>query len=270
MGSASHAQSTRPSTGSHRLNGRRAFITGGGSGIGRAVAVRYAMERARVAIMGRRIGALEQTAAMIRDLGGDCLVVSGDVSSEDDMSRNVETVLTAWGGLDIVVGVAGVEYYQAGDAPVHKMDVSMWRQTIDINLTGMFLTCKHGIRALLGSGGGSVIVTGSPCGSLGVCSDVHAYSASKAGCHGLVRPMANAYAADGIRVNCVIPGFIDTSINAPIMVDPGARASLESTIPMQRAGQPEEVAGLYAWLASDEASYVTGAFFVADGGMTAV
>lgn len=253
-----------------RLAGKRAFVTGGGSGIGRAVAVRFAVEGARVGIIGRRRDALKETAALAREAGGECLVLPGDVSREADVEAAVAAIIAAWGGLDVVVGVAGIELFASGDTRVHELDISIWQQTVDVNLTGMYLTCKHGVRALLASGGGSVIITGSPCGLFGHCAGEHAYSASKAGTHGLVRVMAADYSRDGIRVNCVIPGFIDTPINAPVFADPAFLATAQSGIPMGRAGQAEEVAPLYVWLASDEASYVTGAFFTADGGQTAV
>jgi NAD(P)-dependent dehydrogenase (short-subunit alcohol dehydrogenase family) len=167
--------------------------------------------------------------------------------------------------------VAGIELYQQGDDKVDQLSLEIWQHIIDINLTGMFLSCKHAARAMLqGRQGGSIIITGSPTGMYGHALGEHAYSASKAGCHGLVRVMANEYAADGIRVNCVIPGFIDTAVNIPVFQDPQALHDLCQTIPMRRAGHPDELAGIYAWLASDDASYTTGAFFVIDGGETAI
>lgn len=256
-------------TGTARLAGKRAFVTGGGSGIGRAVAQRFVEDGAQVAIMGRRAAALEETRSQLGAASDRCLVVPGDVSNEADVERCVGEAVSALGGLDVIVGVAGVEPAGSGDARVHEIEAPVWRETIDINLTGMFLTCKHGIRALLAGSGGSVIVTGSPCAVTGLCDAEHAYSASKAGTHGLVRAMATGYAADGIRVNCVIPGFIDTPINAGVVADPAAVAGLEARIPLGRAGRADETAGIFSWLASEEAGYVTGAFFAVDGGMTA-
>jgi len=253
-----------------RLVGKRAFVTGAGSGIGRAVAIRLATEGARVGLIGRRRAMLEETAERIAEFGGACRVTPCDVSEEHEVADAVAALASEFGGLDTVVGVAGVELVGTGDERIDRLDLSAWQKTIDINLTGMFLTCKYGTQMLLESGGGSITITGSPCGLYGHCSSEHAYSASKAGTHGLVRVMAADLAAEHIRVNCVIPGFIDTPINAPVFADPAWLAEAEAGIPMRRAGHPEEVAPLYAWLASDDAAYVTGAFFTADGGQTAV
>jgi NAD(P)-dependent dehydrogenase (short-subunit alcohol dehydrogenase family) len=255
---------------SGRLQGKRALVTGAGTGIGRAVAVRFAEEGASVALVGRRREPLEETAALIRGVGGTGLVTPCDVSREDQVISAVAASVEAFGGLDTVVGVAGIELMGVGDDRIDRLDLSIWQQTIDINLTGMFLTCKHGTRALLASGGGSITITGSPCGLLGFCSDQAAYSAAKSGTHGLVRGMAADLAPEHIRVNCVIPGFIATPLTRSVFEDPAWLGSLEKSIPLHRAGQPEEVAGMYAWLASDDASYVTGAFFTVDGGETAV
>jgi 3-oxoacyl-[acyl-carrier protein] reductase len=253
-----------------RLDGKRAFVTGAGSGIGRAVAVLYAREGARVGLLDRQRDGAEETAALIRAEGGESLVLECDVSDETQVEQSVRAVVAKWGGLDVAVGVAGIELAGAGDARVHELELDTWRRTLDTNLTGMFLTCKYGTQALLASGGGSLIVTGSPCGLFGFCASEHAYSASKAGTHGLVRVMAADYARDSIRVNAIIPGFIDSPLNAAIMANPSMVADVVRTIPAGRPGRPEDVAPLYVWLASDEAAYVTGAFFTADGGQTAV
>jgi NAD(P)-dependent dehydrogenase (short-subunit alcohol dehydrogenase family) len=137
-----------------------------------------------------------------------------------------------------------------------------------VNLTGIFLTCKHGIRALLASGGGAVVCTASPTGLYGCAPGYDAYSASKGGVYGLIRVMAADYAADGIRVNGVIPGYTKTPMTN--WVTPEQEEKLVSTIPLGRPGRPEEVAAVMAFLASDETPYVTGAVWAADGGMTAI
>ena len=250
-----------------RLAGRNALVTGAGTGIGRAVAIAYAAEGARVGLLGRRVAPLEETASMIRAAGGESLVLPTDVAKEAQVEAAVARIEEGWGPLSLVVGVAGVELYDRGDDRVDRLSLEIWQQTIDANLTGMFLTMKHGTRSILrGGSGGSVVITGSPTALRGHAFGEFAYCSSKGGTHGMVRIMATEFAPDNIRVNCVIPGFIDTPINAPIMADPVALAAASSGIPMRRAGQPEEVAGIYVWLASDEASYTTGSFFVIDGG----
>jgi 3-oxoacyl-[acyl-carrier protein] reductase len=253
-----------------RLAGKRTIVTGAGSGIGCATALRFAREGARVGLIERRPDALAAVADQIAGEGGAGLALLADVSQEDQVERAIADAATAWGGVDVVVAVAGIELYGQGDDRVDRLDLAVWQQIIDVNLTGTFLTCKHGVRALLATGGGAVIITGSPTGLYGGALGEHAYSASKAGCHGLARVMANEYARDGIRVNVVVPGFIDTPLNAPVFANPAEVAAYCETIPARRPGQPEEIAAMNVWLASDEASYAIGGFFVVDGGQTAI
>jgi NAD(P)-dependent dehydrogenase (short-subunit alcohol dehydrogenase family) len=256
--------------GNNGLKGKRALITGAASGIGRATAIRFATDGALVAMLDRQREKLETVADEIRGAGGEVLAIPTDVSKEADVADAVDEAVAAWGGLDAIIGVAGIELYAEGDTNVHELDLAVWQRTIDTNLTGMFLTCKHGIRALLRSGGGSVVLTGSPTGLSGFAAGETAYSASKAGVHGLGRVVANEYAGQNVRLNIVIPGFIDTPINASFMEDEAAVADVTRGIPLGRAGQPEDVAAMFVWLVSDEARYVTGGLFMVDGGQTAV
>ena len=251
-----------------RLTGKRALVTGAASGIGRATATRFAQEGAKVMLFDRDAIGLREAAAAIGE--GNALAQSGSVAVENEIAAAVDRGMEAFGGLDIIAGVAGIELYDKGDADVHELELSVWERTLETNLTGMFLTLKHGIRALLVAGGGSVVVAGSPTGLFGFAAGETAYSASKAGCHGLARVCANEYAKHGIRVNVVVPGFIDTPINRPFLENPEAVADVLRGIPAGRAGQAEEVAALFAWLASDDASYATGGFYMVDGGQTSV
>ena len=253
-----------------RLEGKRALITGASSGIGRATAIRFAQEGALVGLVARRKALLEEVAQIIQDSGGQALVLPTDISQEREVEQAVAHIVDAWGRLDCLVAVAGIELYGQGDDRVDRLSLEIWQQIMDVNLTGMFLSCKHAVRAMLKTGGGSVIVTGSPTGLYGSCLGEHAYSASKAGCHGLARVMANEYAQQGIRVNISVPGFIDTPINTPVFQDPKLVEEFCQGIPMRRPGLPEEVAAINVWLASDEASYATGGYFVVDGGLTAI
>jgi NAD(P)-dependent dehydrogenase (short-subunit alcohol dehydrogenase family) len=254
-----------------KLEGKRAFITGAASGIGRATAIRFGREGARLALFDRNGDGLRETAELICAAGpADVRTQEGSVAAEADVSGAVSQAVEAFGGLDAVIGVAGIELYAEGDTNVHELELAVWQRTMDTNLTGMFLTLKHGIKALLDSGGGAVVVTGSPTGLFGFAAGETAYSASKAGCHGLARVCATEYAAQGIRVNVVVPGFIDTPLNHPFMDDEAAVADAVRGIPLGRPGRPEEVAGMIAWLASDDASYATGGFYMVDGGQTSV
>jgi NAD(P)-dependent dehydrogenase (short-subunit alcohol dehydrogenase family) len=252
------------------LAGKRALVTGAGSGIGRAVAVRLALGGARVGLIGRRESALRETEDLILERGGIAHVAPCDVSREEQVRRAVSDIAAALAGIDSVIGVAGIELVGQGEDRIDRLDLTTWQQTLDVNLTGMFLTCKYGVRALIAAGGGSITLTGSPCGDYGVCRGQPAYSASKAGVHGLVRVLAADLASEHIRVNGVIPGFIETPITAPVFEDRAWLERAEAAVPLRRAGGADEAAHIYAWLASDEAAYVTGAFFTVDGGMTAV
>ena len=154
------------------------------------------------------------------------------------------------------------------DSRAHDLDLDVWQRTIATNLTGVFLSCKYAIRAMLAGGGGSIVNVGSPTGISGSSSGYTAYSASKAGVHSITRVIAVGYAGDGIRANTLVPGATEGPLIAGLLADPDARAALEATIPLRRVGRPEEYTGLAVHLASDESSYSTGGIFVADGGHT--
>ena len=254
---------------SGRISGKRAIITGAGNGMGRAVAIRFAQEGARVGLIDIDRGAVDEVFSRITSSGGEALPLIADVTGEDQVARAVDEAVARWGGLDVVVANAGIELI-GEDARAHELTKEVWDRTIAVNLTGIFLTCKHGIRALLASGGGSVICTASPTGLFGCAPGYSAYSASKAGVYGLTRVMANDYARHGIRVNAVIPGFTNTPMTKYFMENDEELDGLLRTIPLGRPGQPEEVAAVMLFLASDEASYVTGAAWASDGGLTAL
>ena len=245
---------------------RRALVTGAAGGIGRAAAARLAAEGASVAILDIREQDLAATAEELRQSGADVLELPADVGDEQQVAAAIATVTSRWGGLDAAVAAAGISMSLTGDARVDRLELSVWEQIIRTNLTGMYLTCKYVVQAMTPVGGGSIVVIGSPTGLYGFAFGEHAYSASKGGCHALARVMAGELAPLGIRVNVVVPGFIDTRMNDHVLADAELLAEAERLIPLARVGQPSEVAGLIAWLTSPDASYATGGYYPVDGG----
>jgi NAD(P)-dependent dehydrogenase (short-subunit alcohol dehydrogenase family) len=247
-----------------RLAGKRALITGAASGIGRATALRFATEGAQVALVDVNAKGLDELARLVAGAGHIPLVA--DVAEEEQVRRAFERAETLLGGLDVAIANAAVHF---GDrmARVHEFDLDAWTRTLTVNLTGVFLTCKHAIPALLRAGGGSIVCTGSPNGLRGQAK-LCAYSASKGGVMALVRVLAAEYAADRIRVNCVVPGFTATPFVQALVEDPVASRPVLERIPLGRPGLPEEVASMMLFLASDDSTYVTGATLAVDGGRT--
>lgn len=248
---------------SGRLEGRTALVTGAGSGIGRGVAERFLAEGARVVVTDRDVEAARRVAGERET----ALPVALDVADETSVADGFAAAAAAGFAPDVVVANAGVQLF-GQDAQVADLDLEVWQRTIAVNLTGTFLTLKHGVRALLAGGGGSIVLTGSPTGLNGEGQDFTAYSSSKAGMHGMARAVAKAYADRGIRVNTVVPGYTETPLVSAISGDPADRAAIVSRIPLGRPGTPADVEGIMVYLASDESSYATGAIFRVDGGMT--
>ena len=245
-----------------RLEGKTALVTGAGSGIGRSVAESFAREGARVVFSDRDLAAARSAASA----WPTAMAVELDISDEASVAAAFAELDATGSALDVVVANAGVQLF-GHDAKIADLDLEVWQRTIDINLTGTFLTVKHAVRAMLGRGG-SIILTGSPTGLNGEGQDFTAYSSSKAGIHGLARTVAAAYAADAIRVNTVVPGYTETPLVTAISGDETARAAIVSRIPLGRAGPASDVEGIMIYLASDESSFATGALFRVDGGMT--
>lgn len=248
-----------------RLEGRRAIVTGAGAGIGRAIALRMSEEGARVAIADVDEEGSKKVAA---ELEGDSLVHRTNVTKAQEVEELVRRVVEEWSGLDIMVNNAGIGI--AATTP--ETTEEDWDRVLNVSLKGTFFGMKYTIPAIRDSGGGSVINMSSIAALVGL-KDRAAYSAAKGGIYSLTRAAAIDHVEEGVRVNCIVPGTVDTPWIARITSgydDPEeARAQMQARQPHGRFVQPEEIAAMAAYLASDEADSIVGAAMIADGGMTA-
>jgi len=250
----------------HELKGKVAIVTGAASGIGRAAVKLFAAEGAVVLAADVQDEPGQALADELAARGGSCAFVHVDVSKESDIEAMVHLALSQFGRLDVLFNNAGIEGEQA---PIANATTDNWERVIAINLKGVFLGLKHGIRAMLQSGGGSVVNNASVAGMVGFAG-ISAYCASKGGVIQLTRTAALEYAAQGIRVNCLCPGVIDTPMVERFTHDnPDALAQLKQMEPVGRLGLPQEVAELALFLASDRSSFITGAIIPVDGGFVA-
>ena len=249
-----------------RLAGKVALVTGGASGIGRATALTFAREGAKVAVADVATGGGEETVRLIADAGGDAIFRACDVSSAAQVETLIGAVVAAYGRLDCAFNNAGIQGATSRTADHTEAD---WDQVMAINLKGVWLCMKYEIRQMLQQGGGATVNTASAAGLVG-SHGMPADSAAKHGVVGLTRTAALEYSRHGIRVNAVCPGVIQTPMVAELIArHPGIEGRLIGAEPMGRAGQPEEIAEAVVWLCSDAASFVTGLPMAVDGGLTA-
>ena len=253
-----------------RLDGKVALITGAGSGIGAASARRMAAEGAAVALVGRTPATIAAVAGEIEGAGGQALALPGDVAELEEIETAVARTLERFGRLDIVVANAAIQLHQR-DRPVHDLPPDAWDETHNVNLRGLYLTCRAGLRPMLAQGqGGSIILVSSVTALAGLAPQNPAYTATKGGVLALGRAMAVEYGPVGIRVNVVCPGALEAPPDVEQLADPAARERrLAGQIPLGRLGAFDEIAPMIAFLASDDARYATGGVFVVDGGLTA-
>jgi NAD(P)-dependent dehydrogenase (short-subunit alcohol dehydrogenase family) len=249
-----------------RLEGKVALITGGGSGIGREISTLFAAEGAKVMIADYVVGGGEETKNRIKKSGGEANFVKADVSKTADVKNAIQATVDTYGKLDILINNAGVMQKMA---PVHETSEDEWERVININLKGVFLGMKYAIPVMLKGGGGVIVNAASVAGLVGFGNSI-AYCASKGGVVQLTKVAALDYATQNIRVNCVCPGVIWTPMVQAITGDnKQVIAQFTGMEPVGRMGQPEEVARAYLFLASDDASFITGVALPVDGAFVA-
>jgi len=249
-----------------RLDGRSALITGAASGIGREAALLFAAEGARVVVADVADAEGAAVVAEIDAAGGTAHYVRTDVSRSESVAAAVAEAERVTGALHVLFNNAGI--FPDADGSPTETDEAIWDRVLQVNLTGVFRCCKHGIPALLRAGGGSIVNTASFVAVMGAATSQIAYTASKGGVLAMTREIAIEYARQGIRANALCPGPVDTPLLRELLADPAARARRLAHIPMGRLAQASEVARAALYLASDESSYVNGTTFLVDGGIT--
>ena len=238
-----------------RLHDKAAVITGAGSGNGRAIALEFVREGAKVLVAELDEPAGRAVVEEIGGAGGEARFHNCDVSKEDEVRAAIQAAVDAFGRLDIMVNNAGVAQRD-------------WETTLAVNLSGVYYGCTHAAELMAAQGGGVIINLASTLGLVGIGGD-HPYVATKHGVVGLTRDFALRYASQGVRVNCLNPGWIETPMTAVVHQNEMLRKQIEDQIPTGRFGRPEEVAKAALFLASDDSSYITGAPLIIDGGWTA-
>ncbi len=246
-----------------QLQDKVALVTGASSGIGRAAARLFAQEGARVVTGARRQAELDTLVAEIADAGGEAAALAGDVRDEAYANALVDLAASRFGGLDVAFNNAGSLGRMGA---VADMDLTNWRDTVDTNLTAAFLGAKYQVPAMLARGGGSLIFTSSFVGHAVGMPGMSAYAAAKAGLVGLARSLAVEHGSQGIRVNALLPGGTDTPMAGEFGSDPETMAFVRSLHALKRIADPMEIARAALFLASDQASFVTGTALFADGG----
>jgi len=250
-----------------RLDGKVAIITGAASGVGRASAILFAREGARVVVVDKNGEGVIETARSIAKDGGTVQPVVGDISWEEVVKGYVDDAVKSFGRLDIVYANAGV---LGGTTPLLEQSVEQWLQILQTNLLGPFLAIKHAAPHMIKKGRGSIVLTASTAGLRAAAGNAP-YSASKAGVISLAQTAANSLSGTGVRVNAICPGLIETGMTQATYQharERGTAGKIGQLNPLQRGGEPEEIAAMALFLASDESSYVNGQAFAVDGGLS--
>lgn len=245
-----------------RLNGKVAIVTGAARGIGRAIALRFGQEGARVAVVDLREDEGQETVRLIEAAGSQAMFVRTDVSDQDQVQAMVDTVVKQWGTIHILVNNAGICPFEG----FLEMSEALWDQVLDVNLKGYFL-CSQAVAKVMVEQGvkGRIIAVSSISSEFGGSSQAH-YCASKAGINLLVKSMAISLGPYGITCNAVLPGTVETDINREALADPAIRDYWSERAPLGRLGQPDDIAGPVLFFASDDSDWCTGSMLVVDGG----
>jgi 3-oxoacyl-[acyl-carrier protein] reductase len=244
-----------------RLAGKVSIITGAGQGIGRATALKFAKEGAKVAVCDINMTTVDETVRLVREAGGETAGFRVDVTDKDSIAEMVEGVMAKWGRVDTLVNNAGI----VQDAQFKKMSEDQFDRVIDVNLKGVYNCTKAVVDIMLAQNSGVILNASSIVGIYGNFGQTN-YAATKFGVIGMVKTWARELGRKGIRANAICPGFVETPILAS-MPEKVVRM-MEDRVPMGRLAKPEEIANTYAWLASDEASYINGAVIEVSGGVT--
>ncbi|MCL4863932.1 MAG: glucose 1-dehydrogenase [Caldilineaceae bacterium] len=250
-----------------RLRDKVALITGAGSGIGRATALRFAQEGANIVVVDINDDAGAETVRQVRAAGGQAAYTHADVTDPAHTEAMIRFAETTFGKLDVLFNNAGISHARDDDAI--NTELAVWDLTFDVNVKGVFLGCKYGIPALRRAGGGSIINTASFVALVGAATPQLAYTASKGAVLSMTRELAVIHAREGIRVNALCPGPLNTELLMKYLDTPAKKQRRLVHIPMGRFGEATEIANAALYLASDEASFVTGTAFTVDGGITA-
>jgi len=249
-----------------QLTGKRALVTGAGGALGRASSLRFAHEGARVAVVDISAEAAQETVDLVVAQGGEAVAVTADVRQEDQVAAAVAAAVDAFGGLDVLFNNAGVMPHE--DVSFLDGDLDLWRTIGDINLHGTMLCSKHAVPHIIAAGGGAVVNMSSFLSVLGCSIPQDAYTASKGAVASLTTSMAVQLGGRGVRVNSLAPGPVLTAHVEAFFPDPQARQARLDRVPLGRFGRPEDAAALACFLASDDASWITGQTVVIDGGIS--
>lgn len=249
----------------NRLQNKVAIITGASAGIGRATALLFAAEGARLVVAARRQAELDSLVAEIEAAGGEAVALAGDVQHESFNKALVDLAISRYGRLDVAFNNAGT---LGAMGPTDGIDADGWNQTLAVNLTSAFLGAKYQIPAIAAHGGGSVIFTSTFIGHTSAFAGMAAYAASKSGLIGLTQALATEYGPRAVRVNALLPGAVETEMYHTANDTPEARSFINNMHALKRAGQPGELARAALFLASDDSSFVTGTASLVDGGLS--